>query len=1460
MLVTMVLLILFLEIFGSMKCNILHITMSPTIPCPAQPCLTLSQIAANSSSYLQPATVVTLVIQQGHHRLGSELLISDVDKLLIISNNNRTSDFTVDLCVKSARFYNISYLHISGLSFTQSGGVIVESVQQFTLEDSTFLDSKESAALELINTTASIVRSSFMSNSIGNYKGPFKTPRKEVYGMVGGAITTSQSNVTILNSCFEENSAELGGAIFGELYSQITLLRTNFSGNRANIGGVLYTDSGCIVTVNKSTFQNNTATGTGYSGFGGVLGFCDSVVHIHKSCFTHNMANSFGGVLTVVFRTTLNINDSEFNYNRAESDYNGGVINIEGSTVIINGSKFKHNHHGGVIRGQDALINISSSNFDNNTGGVVRAIQGNMDVRDCKFTRNSAVISWYGGVMWLSDTNISITDCIFTDNTAYKGGVLEVGQTNLNLTSSKFYRNSAFWGGVIRALAGSFVTTNSHIVVENNTGYQGVVHFMESTGIFSDRTEFINNKGSFIAHHSDVTFTTNTLFVGGSHLKTDEIVTYQEGGAVTGFQSEIVFDGTCTLTNNRAENGGALYTTQSKVHVIGEVTIANNTATANGGGIYLYQSELNCEGHSNLILLGNHASIKGGGIHTISSLIKVSFNSSTTHYTGSSVQFTENTAKQGGGICLEMISKFYILRDDTRFLSWSDKPQYMVTFFRNLADYGGAVYVDDDTNPATCASISYEMHSTTTECSLQTLALRGKSTLKILNMNFTQNQARISGQSLYGGLLDRCTVSPFGETYEEHIFHEEYKTLAGLPNGVAYLSMVSNIHDYEQISSEPVQLHFCRDGQPDYSYQGSLITIKSGETFSVPLVAIDQVNHTVNATVRSSLHSHESGLGEGQLVQNIADSCTNLSFTIFSPHKFEELIMYAEGPCKDANMSQRRLQIQFSPCSCPIGFQTVKHTTRTTCECECDSDLPALITKCNPQSGTLIREHNFWITYINTTETSGYVIHSNCPFDYCYPASLKVEINLSTQGGADAQCEFNRSGKLCGTCQPGLSLSISSPHCLPCSKHWPVVFIVILLVALLLGIALVALLLVLNLTVAVGTLNGLIFYANIVNANSNIYFPFGQPKFITTFIAWLNLDLGIDSCIFEGMDAYWKTWLQLVFPAYIVFLVTAVIAISKWSAKFSQFVGKRNPVATLATLILLSYAKFLHTIIAALSFAVLDYPDGSREVVWLPDANVQYFLGKHSALFIAAIFILIVCVAYTILILSWQWLLHLQNKKPFNWLINQKLGLFIEPYHVPYTPTHRYWTGLLLLVRTALYLTSAVNVSGNPSINLLVVGIVVSLLLFLKGHFRNVYRNWLFGSLEIACYLNIVMFSFVTFFIQKNGGKQVAAAYISGLITIVLFLVVLTYHIFAELLSKSKLWSEIKEYLTQTQRSTNEGANLELMSTQSLLTSTVVDAPPRGESLYSKLREELLEPIHGENTYSIKSYNYESNN
>ena len=133
------------------------------------------------------------------------------------------------------------------------------------------------------------------------------------------------------------------------------------------------------------------------------------------------------------------------------------------------------------------------------------------------------------------------------------------------------------------------------------------------------------------------------------------------------------------------------------------------------------------------------------------------------------------------------------------------------------------------------------------------------------------------------------------------------------------------------------------------------------------------------------------------------------------------------------------------------------------------------------------------------------------------------------------------------------------------------------------GIVLVALLLMLNLTVATGTINGIIFYANVINANTSTFFPFTEPNIITVFVSWLNLEFGFDTCFFKGMDVYWKTLLQLAFPMYVIVLVVMVIFISERSTKFSRLIGRKNPVAILATLVLLSYTRLIQTIIAGLA-------------------------------------------------------------------------------------------------------------------------------------------------------------------------------------------------------------------------------------------------------------------------------------
>ena len=385
-------------------------------------------------------------------------------------------------------------------------------------------------------------------------------------------------------------------------------------------------------------------------------------------------------------------------------------------------------------------------------------------------------------------------------------------------------------------------------------------------------------------------------------------------------------------------------------------------------------------------------------------------------------------------------------------------------------------------------------------------------------------------------------------------------------------------------------------------------------------------------------------------------------------------------------------------------------------------------------------------------------------------------------------------------CRPGLGLSLGSSRCIPCSDHWRRELIGIVAASFVAGIALVIFMLALNMTVAVGTLNGILFYANIVAANADIYFlPSTTPNFVTVFISWLNLDIGFDVCFTKtegssaifAVDDLYKTLLQLAFPVYVIFLVIIVIVASERSSKFAKIIGKGNPVAVLATMILVSLAKLLNAIIASFSLAYHQPAYGSRNVDVTKIKHDLGFLNTYVnteenvdigatiySLITIGILVFLLCVIYVALIFHWQWLLRYQDKAIFKWVRYQKLRHFIEPYHAPYTAQYRYWTGLLLFVRILLYLISVLNFSLDPRVDLLATIFIVGGLILLKGvTAKRVYKNWPLDVMETSIYFNLVAFSALTWYNLDFGGNQVALAYTSVMIIFILLLGVIVFHV-----------------------------------------------------------------------------------
>ena len=157
------------------------------------------------------------------------------------------------------------------------------------------------------------------------------------------------------------------------------------------------------------------------------------------------------------------------------------------------------------------------------------------------------------------------------------------------------------------------------------------------------------------------------------------------------------------------------------------------------------------------------------------------------------------------------------------------------------------------------------------------------------------------------------------------------------------------------------------------------------------------------------------------------------------------------------------------------------------------------------------------------------------------------------------------------------------------------------------GLLLVVVLFALKLTVTEGSINGLIFYVNVMAINTQDMRFSGHESYLYTFLAWLNLDLGISTCLYRGMDGYAEIWLQFVFPNYLWVIVLVIIQLYRKFPTFANRLGGKNAVEVLATLLLLSYTKLQRTVVTIMSFTRLEYSNGVVRYVWLYDANLEFF-------------------------------------------------------------------------------------------------------------------------------------------------------------------------------------------------------------------------------------------------------------
>ena len=281
--------------------------------------------------------------------------------------------------------------------------------------------------------------------------------------------------------------------------------------------------------------------------------------------------------------------------------------------------------------------------------------------------------------------------------------------------------------------------------------------------------------------------------------------------------------------------------------------------------------------------------------------------------------------------------------------------------------------------------------------------------------------------------------------------------------------------------------------------------------------------------------------------------------------------------------------------SCPFPF----NQNKTAYFCSCPPSLSSYGLSCDTTEYKIIKSDQQWIGVTSEHSNNGspsILAHRYCPFDYCKTAARRTSSHSQSIWNTAMSCVHSIVQVYY------FSSVLGSSKCKECSN---IMLIGVIPSTLLAGLFLILFLMILNLTVSVGTINGLIFYANIIQAQHATFFTLEYYNSLSRiFIVLLNLDQGFESCLYDGLDSYIETWLQFCFPLYIWLLMTVIIVSSHYSILASKLCSN-NAVQVLATLFLLTYTTIIHLAIDVVSFTTLTYPDGHTKTVLLYDGNIS---------------------------------------------------------------------------------------------------------------------------------------------------------------------------------------------------------------------------------------------------------------
>ncbi|XP_019850065.1 PREDICTED: uncharacterized protein LOC109580920 [Amphimedon queenslandica] len=345
-------------------------------------------------------------------------------------------------------------------------------------------------------------------------------------------------------------------------------------------------------------------------------------------------------------------------------------------------------------------------------------------------------------------------------------------------------------------------------------------------------------------------------------------------------------------------------------------------------------------------------------------------------------------------------------------------------------------------------------------------------------------------------------------------------------------------------------------------------------------------------------------------------------------------------------------------------------------------------------------------------------------------------------------CIHNLSGPLCSSCNNSKSveLTYNAYSCSPCSISHQIGLLCLILFVCFLIVIFILIFLRLNVRVTTAVFYSFLYFYSVLPV---FLWAKQQGTALEVIIAVITSIASLDFtllqythfCLFNGVKAIHYQFLHYVYPVTIALLIAVIIKLDKYCFKKLQLFTGDSAVQVLCIMLLIVYTSISETslyILLPLSYFngsanESDVAYGKTYYVYV-DPGVTYFHTTHHLPFWIVAFLVEfgIVLPFGIFMTIAPFLMRCMNFTRVKPLLDEYQNCFHD--------NHRWYAGVYLLARQALFLISMVS-SSHPEIMSYVEQIFCLLLLILVSVLQP-YRNPLINKLDIFFLLILTIISF----------------------------------------------------------------------------------------------------------------------